>query len=44
MAKYAEEQASIAAEASALIVQSKQKEAANNLLWEEVHQAAQVRV
>lgn len=42
VAKYAEEQATIAAEATALIMQSKQKEAANNMLWEEVHQAAQV--
>lgn len=42
VAIYAEEQATIAQDATALIMQSKQKEAANNLLWEEVHQAAQV--
>jgi len=42
VAKYAEEQSSIEAEAKALILKSKQKEAANTKLWEEVHQAAQV--
>lgn len=42
VAIFAEEQATIAQDATALIMQSKQKEAANNQLWEEVHQAAQV--
>ena len=42
VAKYAEEQSTIQAEAKALIMKSKQKEAANTKLWEEVHQAAQV--
>ena len=42
VSKYAEEQATIAAEATALTMQSRQKEAANNQLWEQVHEAAQV--
>ena len=42
VAAHAGEQATIGRAATALIMQSKQKEAANNVLWEEVHKAAQV--
>ena len=41
--KYAAEQDAISAEAKALVKRSRQKEAANTKLWEEVHKAAQVR-
>ena len=40
--KYAAEQDAISAEAKALVKRSRQKEAANTKLWEEVHKAAQV--
>jgi len=41
--KYAAEQDAISAEAKALVKRSRQKEAANTKLWDEVHKAAQVR-
>ena len=40
--KFAAEQDAISAEAKALVKRSRQKEAANTKLWEEVHKAAQV--